>query len=453
MVPQMDNKALLPDNFDKLPKGANFTVFVLSLVYAFSVMDRQLPNLLLEPIKHDLQLTDTEVSLLSGLSFVLLYSFVAIPLSMLAERWSRKGVIGWGTALWGTATTICGMTTSFFQFFVARMGVGVGESALMPSTYSIIADLFPSGKRARATGIFVMGGAIGGGMALLVGAGAIRLVEHYRAQFLLMADISSWRIVLALIGLATLAISPLLFFISDPRHNLDRRAAMHVSDVVRVIWRERKAYSPFAIGISLLNMAVVGFAAWIPTFFIRSHGWSVSDAGIRVGIASVVGGIAGALVGGWLADMLSKRTPVSLLWIIICAATCCTLLTGIISITDFAPTQLFLVGIISLLIYLIAVTGAAIIQELAPPEMRAQFSSICLMAAALVGGGGPTVVAAITDFLFQDELAVGYSIATVWFTALIASLPLFIIPRSAFLRLTLSNRRRSPRPSSSTSAV
>jgi MFS family permease len=424
-------------------RKAYYTVIVLSLAYAFSFLDRQLPNLLLQSIKTDLHLTDTQVSLLSGLSFVLFYALAALPVSSLADRWSRKGVIGWGILLWGLATTVCGGATTFTQFFIARMGVGLGESALSPATYSLIGDLFPPHRRARATAIYAAGSAIGTGLALLAGAGTIRAAGHMRAGApQLLGDIAPWKLVLAGTGLLTLGLLPFILAIADPRRTADNAApAIPLRAVFGLLWRERRAYSPLLIGIPLMNMASSGFIAWAPTLFIRTHGWSVAQTGLGMGLASVIGGIAGSLGGGWLSDTLSKRSPDAPLWISVGGMTGSVVLAGLICVVPSPGAQLVLTGAVSTLMYPVGVMGIVSLQQIAPPTARALVSSIFLLTATLVGIGlGPTLVAVMTDFVFRDEALVGISMALVFLLTLCVSGPLIVLNRHAFIRVALAQQ-------------
>jgi MFS family permease len=154
-----------------------YVVGVLTLAYVSSFIDRQILSLLVEPIKRDLRISDTQMSLLMGLSFGIFYTLLGIPIARLADLKSRKLIVAWGIGLWSVMTAVCGMVGNFMQLFLARMGVGVGEAALSPAAYSIIADLFPKSKLAMANSVYNMGIFIGSGLAFLIGGFVVNMVK------------------------------------------------------------------------------------------------------------------------------------------------------------------------------------------------------------------------------------------------------------------------------------
>ncbi|MCY1263175.1 putative sialic acid transporter [compost metagenome] len=158
-----------------------YVVSLCMVAYIFSFVDRQILSLMIEPIKADLQISDTQFSLLSGLAFSLFYAFMGVPIAYLSDRASRVRIIAIGVAFWSLATAVCGLSKNFLQMFLARMGVGVGEAALTPATYSMLSDMFPREKLGRAIGLYSMGAFLGGGLAFLVGGYVIELLRR-RAQ-------------------------------------------------------------------------------------------------------------------------------------------------------------------------------------------------------------------------------------------------------------------------------
>lgn len=162
-----------------------YVVVLCMVAYIFSFVDRQILSLMIEPIKADLQISDTQFSLLSGLAFSLFYAFMGLPIAYLADRSSRVRIIAIGVAFWSFATAACGLSKNFLQMFLARMSVGVGEAALTPATYSMLADLFPKEKLGRALGLYSMGAFLGGGLAFLVGGYVIEALRDVPAIDLL----------------------------------------------------------------------------------------------------------------------------------------------------------------------------------------------------------------------------------------------------------------------------
>ncbi len=158
-----------------------YVVVICMLAYVFSFVDRQVLVLMIEPIKRDLHLTDTQFSLLNGFAFSLFYAVMGLPVAYLADRYARPRIISLGIALWSIATALCGLSQHFVHMFVARMGVGVGEAALSPGAYSMLADYFPKEKLGRAIAVYSLGSFIGGGVAFLIGGYVIALLKHASA--------------------------------------------------------------------------------------------------------------------------------------------------------------------------------------------------------------------------------------------------------------------------------
>lgn len=205
-----------------------YVVVICMLAYIFSFVDRQILALMIEPIKQDLQLSDTQFSLLHGLAFSLFYAFMGIPIALLADRYSRPKIIAIGVAFWSLATAACGLSRNFAQMFLARIGVGVGEAALSPATYSMLSDMFPRDKLGRAVGIYSIGSFIGGGMAFLIGGYVINLLKS--VDTVLVPGIGAmrpWQVTFFIVGLPGLLVALLILLtVRDPhRLGLRRNAA------------------------------------------------------------------------------------------------------------------------------------------------------------------------------------------------------------------------------------
>jgi MFS family permease len=188
-----------------------YVVCVLTLAYVVSFLDRQILALMVEPIKHDLGLTDTQMSLLMGLAFGIFYTLMGVPLGRLADRTSRRALIATGVGVWCLMTASCGLARSFGQLFVARIGVGVGEAALTPAAISMISDYFPRQKRGRAIGFYNMGVSLGAGTAMVLGGVVISYVMSAAPVELPgVGELKSWQLVFMLVGLPGLAIVALM---------------------------------------------------------------------------------------------------------------------------------------------------------------------------------------------------------------------------------------------------
>jgi MFS family permease len=196
-----------------------YVVLICMLAYVFSFVDRQVLALMIEPIKKDLHLSDTQFSLLQGFAFSLFYAVMGMPLAYLADRFARPRIIATGIALWSLATAACGISQNFVQMFLARLSVGVGEAALSPGTYSMLSDYFPKEKLGRAVGIYSLGSFIGGGMAFLIGGYVINLLKQVTTTTVpLLGDVRSWQLTFLIVGLPGFLVA-LLFILTvrDPQ--------------------------------------------------------------------------------------------------------------------------------------------------------------------------------------------------------------------------------------------
>src|SRR5579863_2286178 len=292
-----------------------YVVIVCMLAYVFSFVDRQVLALMIEPIKHDLHLSDTQFSLLQGFAFSLFYAIMGMPIAYLADRFARPRIIAIGIALWSIATAGCGTAQTFAHMFAARLSVGVGEAALSPSTYSMLSDYFPKEKLGRALGVYSLGSFIGGGMAFLVGGYVIALLKHAAGFSLpVLGEVHVWQITFFIVGLPGLLIA-LLFFatVRDPqRKGLAsdiNGQAMKVSlpDTLRFIGKHRATFFCHFIGFSFYAMTLYCLMSWSPAFYMRHFGLSPVEAGYKLGVVLLVANTAGVFCGGWLNDWFLRR--------------------------------------------------------------------------------------------------------------------------------------------------
>ena len=404
------------------PKLAWGTLFVLSLTYMVSMMDRQILVLLIDPIKADLQISDTQVSLLTGLAFGLVYAFAGIPMGRMADLWIRKYVIIFGVSVWSLLTICGGFARNFSQLFITRMGVGFGEAALTPTAYAMVPDLFPPNKIARALSVFALGGLIGLGLSSLLAGGIIGLVDNVGSITLpVIGAVSAWRLVLFVAGgLSLLLIVPLSLLPEPKRHsdataNLIDKDILSFKAVLHYLWQHKRFYGFFLAGVTSYNLFGYGTATWIPSYFIRVHGWEASSAGIILGALYIPAAIIGALSSGWLADHFYskgyKAAPLILMIIVLALLVPLVLLFIYLPVMEMKITALVLFFLVETMKLVLA---PCVLQMSTPNRIRSQVSAISLMIINLVGiGFGAMTIALVTDYVFQDELAVGHSIAVV----------------------------------------
>lgn len=398
-----------------------YVVVICMLAYIFSFVDRQILALMIEPIKHDLQLSDTQFSLLHGLAFSLFYAVMGIPIALLADRYSRPKIIAIGVAFWSLATAACGLSRNFAHMFLARIGVGVGEAALSPATYSMLSDMFPRDKLGRAVGIYSIGSFIGGGMAFLIGGYVINLLKSVDSVVVpWIGAMRPWQVTFFIVGLPGLLVALLILLtVRDPQRLGLRRSAdgqakkPTIRDTFRFLGRHRRTFFCHYLGFSFYAMVLFALLGWTPAFYMRKFGMSPVDVGYMLGVVVLVANTAGVFCGGWLMDALAKRGYRD-----------APLRAGVIGAVGMALpavafTQVDSVGV-SVALLLPAMffasfpmpTSTAAMQILPPNQIRAQVSALFLLISNLIGLGlGTTAVALLTDRLFMNPGAVGQSLS------------------------------------------
>lgn len=263
-----------------------FAVGMLTGLYIFSYIDRTILTLLVAPIRHDLRITDTEVSLLHGFAFALFYTLVGLPLGRLADSRHRIGIISVGIFVWSVMTAASGFARSFWQLFLARVGVGVGEAALSPAAYSIITDYFPPQKLSRALSTYVLGSYLGMALAYIIGGGVVTYLNSIPPiQFPVVGAMATWRMAFLIVGLPGLLLAFLVWTVREPRRRGVRyRAGEPVQSVpfrelLSYLKLNKWTYAAHLTGFGLLCLLINGMALWTPTFLMRVHGWSIGEAG------------------------------------------------------------------------------------------------------------------------------------------------------------------------------
>ena len=399
------------------PSTAWYAVFILTLANISSFIDRQILSLLVKPIKRDLHLSDTEMSLLMGLSFAIFYTLFGVLIGRLADRNNRRNIVIAGITVWSLMTSFCGGIRTYTQFFLVRMGVGVGEATLSPSAFSIIADYFPKNRLATALSVFSLGIFLGSGLAMLIGSGIVaRLPTEGLVNVPVLGAVFPWQLIFLYVGLPGLVVAGLLLTIREPArtNTLQRqgetvRLSLHES--LALIFKHRTTYFLICFATAFGALVNYGCNAWIPTFIARTYGWEVPRAGAFYGAVLVVSSISGALFGGWYADRLVKqgvtdgRLRVGLL-----GGIGCLLAIGL-PLLPKAEWALLAVFVPSFALAAPYGAATAAIQEIMPNQVRALASSIFLFILNLIGIGlGPTSVAVFTDYVFKDEGAIRYSL-------------------------------------------
>jgi MFS family permease len=393
-------------------------VAVLTFCYLVSTIDRFVIGLLIQPISHSLHLTDVQISLLIGIAFTLFYSTFGLFVGRLVDRHDRRRVILIGVATWTAATGFTAFAWGYASLLLARMIVGLGEAALGPSAYSLIADIFPRRKLSRPTTFYFLGGSIGPGIALVFGGLMLAWAERLDATHLLgFLGNEPWRFVMlaaAVPGIA--AILAVFAFVRDPRrgHGRGAAAALATGTLLGELRAKPMLYFGLLVGTSAVSIYINGLAAWWPTHALRTFDWPLQRSGVLFGIALAAGALSGILVSGSIGTRLMRRfgdagngialTALSVVGVIP--------LAGAPLIAD-ADGQLVAVGVAIACAF--AVNGLAPVgcQLAAGPEMRGRVSALYVASTTIVGAGfGPFTVATLSGIDFgHGPIGLGGAIA------------------------------------------
>ncbi len=400
------------------PAYAWTVVAILFLANINSYIDRFILNLMIGPMKADLNLSDVQVSLLLGVAFGLFYTIMSLPLGRMSDIFSRRWVMVIGTFFFSCMTLASGMAKNFGQLFAARAGVGIGEASLTPAAYSLIADYFPRERRAQAIAVFTMGAFLGIGSAFIIGGLVVSWVLDTGDVVLpVIGPVFAWQLAFFIVGIPGFLICLLLLFIREPvrRGGEVTRAAVPIREVAGFLVSHAGLFVPLIAGFSFVTLSAYASSSWSAEFFIRTYGLDRAETGLIYGLLVIIFNTGGALVGGWWSDRMTKRgvedapmrvTAIAVACSTLPAATAPLMPEAWMAIALLAPAQFFAS-------MPFALVGAAI-QQVTPNRLRGQMSAFYLFAINVVGLGlGPVTVALFTDFLFQDEAQLRYSLALV----------------------------------------
>jgi MFS family permease len=373
-----------------------------------SYTDRQVLSLLVDPVRRDLGISDTEVSLLLGTAFAVVYGLAGIPFGLLADRTSRRNLIFAGVLIWSAGTVACGYSHSFAQLFAARIVVGLGESVLSPAAISLISDYFPPARRGMAVGCFLSGIAIGIGAAILIGGGVLQVVESGALSGTALAAVAPWRMVLLLIGAPGFLWALLILVIKEPPRRLAVEALVGTAEQRGTLWRIAPVYFVVATA-SLVDNAV---GAWAPTLLIRGFGRDPAQVGLQLGLLLTIGFGGGVLAGGALSDLvggdgrwlrkLGVCLAASLLILPVAAAIDARQLAVVMTAV---PLYFALSGIVT-------ACGFSSILDAVPNRQRGFAMAVSFFLNVAFGAGlGPTSVALAASHVFGSYAGLGPPLA------------------------------------------
>lgn len=402
-----------------------YVVALLIVGYVVAFIDRGILALLIEPIKLDLALTDTQMSWLMGPAFGVFYVTLGIPIGVLADRYSRRNIIIAGIVLWCLATAACGLADSFAELFAARVMVGVGEATLAPAALSIISDYFPRDRALRAVGLFNMGQSVGAGLAFLLGGQVILWVTASDGiDWPVLSELAPWQLTFILVGLPGLLVALLMLTVKEPvrrgflqadsRAGIASAQAQGLRAALAFMRSNSRAFAALMAGNATIT--IIGYSFfWVPSMYARTWNMEPATAGIWYGIVLATTGPLGVIVGSqWSSRRYARGesdAPFSILVIALCLAIPFSLAM------TMAPSAAASIALLAPAIFGLAAasaTSTAAVIHVAPAQFRSKISAIHLLVISLAGLFlGPTSVAVLTDKVFADPLALRWSMLCV----------------------------------------
>jgi MFS family permease len=396
-------------------KGSWYTVFMLAIVVMLAQIDRNVITLMVEPMKRDLDLSDTEVSLLIGLAFTVCYVMFGPPIARIADRGFRKPVIAASLTVWSCATSLCGLAQNFWQLFLGRAIIGGAESASSPASLSMIADVIPREKLPRAYAIYNTGFLFGGALALLLGG----LLLGYFANVdpILIPGIGvvrDWQLVFVILGLPGLLFAILIMLtVPEPQRRAGHKTQGYpLREVTGFIWTNRRMHLPLLIGILINSIQTFGAIAWLPAFYERTYGWGPATIGPLLGPINMAVALIGLFSGAFITEWLGKRRDDANILMLFLAN---FLSIPFLVIQPLMPSPWLALAMGALYGSIGAMGGAgynSALQVSTPNAMRGQINALYLFMIAAVGGMlGPTLIALLTDFVAGNEDDLRYVLA------------------------------------------
>ncbi|TQV86274.1 MFS transporter [Exilibacterium tricleocarpae] len=396
-----------------------YVLAILTLVYTFNFIDRQILVILQESVKAELQLSDAQLGLLTGLAFAVFYVSLGIPIARWADRGNRRDIIALAITVWSGMTVLCGMAQNYLQLLLYRIGVGVGEAGCSPPAHSMISDYFPPQQRATAMSVYSMGVYIGILAGFLIGGWVNQMF--------------GWRMAFFLVGAPGLLVALVLrLTVREPVRGMydggTEAAPPSFRATMAALWQLR-SFRYFSLGTALAAFTSYGIGNFMPSFLIRFHGFDSLQTGASLALASGIGGGLGTICGGIIADRKGAADKRWYLWV--------SVITQIMNV-PLILAGLFAGGATAALVFIFCATftGAcylgptlAITHTLVKPRMRAMASAVLFLILNLIGlGFGPLTVGLLSDFLVATHGAesLRYSMAIVALMALVAALCFFM---------------------------
>ena len=408
-------------------------VALLLAAYAISFVDRQIVSLLVEDLRRDLAIDDVQVGLLQGPAFGVFYAVMGLPFGWLADRVNRVRLITAGMILWSLMTALGGFASSFELLLLTRMGVGVGEAALVPAAVSLLADAFPRDRRALPLAVFTSGVSVGAGLALVLGGALVGLASGELGTW--FPEFAAWQIVLILAGALGVPIALAILMLPEPSRG-ERAVEARGDGLAGCLRGAPGLFGAMLGGCALLYVFSYALSAWMPTMFVRDFGWAPKDVGLRMGLLVLAGALIGNISSGVIATRLTRSgLPNGALLTMVGGA---FLLAPMALAAALAPSAGLAQTGIALLYFALALcfgVATASFVAVTPAHVRGRMAALYLSVGNLAGMGlGPPLVGWVLENGLDQPARVG------WALALVAA-PTIVIG-AALLALALPMHRR-----------
>lgn len=391
------------------------TVGLLTVAYIFSFIDRYVLGLLIEPIKADLDLTDTQIGLLLGPAFAIFYATMGLPLGWLADRKNRVKIVAVGIAVWSIATAASGLARNFTHLFIARMSIGVGEATLSPCAMSIISDSFLPEKRSRPIAVYTMALSVGAGFASLLGAGVLTWAKSGGSITLPgVGELVPWQATFFIVGLPGLILSVLFFLLREPaRSGGPSATGGSLPDMLKHVLVRWRLYGGF-VSVFCFMTIVAYSQSWGAALFERTWGWETSYYASINGLLLIICGPTAVLSAGWLCDhWIAQGRRDAALKIALFGVFATVLAGALFPLMPSAPLAMGVFALNNMGIGLTSAMGVTALLRIAPAPIKAQTVALYYMVISMAGLFlGPTAVALLNDYVFGVE-GIRYSMAVI----------------------------------------
>jgi MFS family permease len=382
-----------------------YTVGVLALSNACAYLDQSVLGVLAEPIKRSLRLNDLQLGLLQGPAFALSYALFSIPMARLADRGVRKTLLGAALAGWTLMTGLCGLTSSFLALAMARVGVGIGQAALVPAGNSMIADLFGASSFGRATGIFMLGGAAGAGLILIAGGATLAHLRLIAASLGWPAGLPEWRLAFLALVLPGMLFVALLFGTVREPVRLELTVSSAITAMPRSLsglWKSHpRAFNLLLLASCLISIVVQSWLAWAPAFLMRKFHIGLGEAAYWYGLDILTFACVGTILAGVLIDRLFRRGHAdAAMRMAIAGCLGCTALATLVATLSMKYAVILSFGLLLFSTSLVSVALPPLISMLVPNRVRGQAIAVLLLLSGIVGMAiGPAVVGTLADLM------------------------------------------------------